>query len=46
MDIKEIEKQMKEIYSKYPIVGDYEIEPKIFDPEIQELIKYSIEDEE
>lgn len=41
-----VEKEMKRIYSKYPLVGDYEANSDIFKPEIQELIKFSIEDED
>jgi hypothetical protein len=46
MDIKEVERQMHEVYKDYPIIGDYDINPEIFEPEILELIKYSIEDED
>lgn len=30
----------------YPIVGDYEVNPEIFDADILEIVKFSIEDEE
>nr|MBK5235826.1 hypothetical protein [Clostridium sp.] len=41
-----IMQRMQRVYSKYPVVGDYEVNPDIFDSNILKIIKFSIEDED
>lgn len=38
--------RMKSVYDKYPRTGEYDINPDVFKPEILELIRFSIEDED
>lgn len=44
--LNKIKQQMIEEYSKYPIVGNYEVDSAIFDPEIQELMHMDLENED
>ncbi|WP_291636664.1 hypothetical protein [Clostridium sp.] len=45
-EIAEVEKAMGKAYKGYPLVGDYEVNPEIFDSKIRKLVRYSIEDED
>jgi len=38
--------RMKSVYSKYPKIRNYNIDPKIYTPRIQELIRLSLSDED
>lgn len=41
-----IERKMLKEYSSYPLIGNYEVNPKIFNSDIADIIRFSIEDEE
>jgi hypothetical protein len=41
-----LEKKMKFAYEDYNIIGDYEVNADIFDEEVLEFIKFSMEDED
>ncbi len=38
--------EMLKVYKDYPLVGDYDVDPNIFKPEIIELIKQRVEDDD